>query len=495
MGSGGSGKSYLIKAIVKAVRLFFKENDSVQVVCPTSSAANLIDGCTLHSFFKIATRKHDLIKELKAPHGCRGAQLQENCKNLVVLMIDERSMVGATNWGWMEHNCSFGVSTRFNHSNASWGGLPIVIALGDDIQFPPVCDSAVFNNKSKAPAAIRGTIIWQEFSTVVHLTQIVRQSADQSHFKDILTTLRTYSLSKEQAQWLQNFQWCHLEKQWKNLTQRMEAQGLYIFPRHKQVWEHNKHGLLQLNSTNPIAKICSQDNGRHNKVPADQAQGLQPILWLCKGAKVMLSLNLITHLGLFHRSTGIIKDIIYSNGNMPPQLPQVVMVEFHKYTGTLFIQNNPKIVPIIPVERQMECCNYCKRKQIPLRLAWATTVHGCQGMTVGPSEQDRYIIMDPGDKKFESTCPGSLYVALSRGKTAGTDTTDPDFAFHKDVILNEDRLMHVVNTPTTRARYSEINRLLHLADTTKKDHKYSHTEETFQGLLQSIMANEIPQEE
>ena len=60
--SGGSGKSYLIKAIVKAVRLVLINNSAVQVICPTSSAANLIDGCTLHSFLKIPTRKQVLYK-------------------------------------------------------------------------------------------------------------------------------------------------------------------------------------------------------------------------------------------------------------------------------------------------------------------------------------------------------------------------------------------------------------------------------------------------
>ena len=62
MGSGGSGKSYLIKAIVKAVRLVLNNNSAVQVICPTSSAANLIDGCTLHSFLKIPTRKKTYTK-------------------------------------------------------------------------------------------------------------------------------------------------------------------------------------------------------------------------------------------------------------------------------------------------------------------------------------------------------------------------------------------------------------------------------------------------
>ncbi|XP_064619450.1 uncharacterized protein LOC135482899 [Lineus longissimus] len=50
-GTAGSGKAYLIKCLVKAIRLLFNNNKSVQVVCPTGNSANLISGVTLHSFF------------------------------------------------------------------------------------------------------------------------------------------------------------------------------------------------------------------------------------------------------------------------------------------------------------------------------------------------------------------------------------------------------------------------------------------------------------
>ena len=36
----------------------------------------------------------------------------------------------------------------------------------------------------------------------------------------------------------------------------------------------------------------------------------------------------------------------------------------------------------------------------------------------------RHLIIDPGDIKWEQTCPGALYVALSRAKTMGTFTSD-----------------------------------------------------------------------
>jgi hypothetical protein len=45
------GKSYLIKCLVKAVKMLYNSNKCVQVVCSTGNGANLISGVTIHSFF------------------------------------------------------------------------------------------------------------------------------------------------------------------------------------------------------------------------------------------------------------------------------------------------------------------------------------------------------------------------------------------------------------------------------------------------------------
>jgi hypothetical protein len=53
-GSAGCGKSYLIKCLVKAVKMFYNSNKSVQVLCPTGNSANLISGVTIHSFLVLS---------------------------------------------------------------------------------------------------------------------------------------------------------------------------------------------------------------------------------------------------------------------------------------------------------------------------------------------------------------------------------------------------------------------------------------------------------
>ena len=108
---------------------------------------------------------------MKPPDGQRGETLQANCSGLEVLLVDERSLIGATTMGWM---CWYGVK-KDAQSNQSWGGIPVVVFFGDDIQLPPVLDSPVYNSHSKVPAAMHGVLVWKEFDTSVILKTAMRQ--------------------------------------------------------------------------------------------------------------------------------------------------------------------------------------------------------------------------------------------------------------------------------------------------------------------------------
>ena len=63
-------------------------------------------------------------------------------------------------------------------------------------------------------------------------------------------------------------------------------------------------------------------------------------------------------------------------------------------------------------------------------------------------------------------------MALSRAKSASERGSDPDFAFHEDVLLNDDRLK-LVNTPTTQARQTEMQGLHLLANWCKEMEAFS----------------------
>ena len=233
----------------------------------------------------------------------------------------------------------------------------------------------------------------------------------------------------------------------------------------------------------------SISQGQHaRKCPSDKAGGLQPILYLCKNAKVTLTMNISVAFGLYNGASGTVVDLIYSSGKRPPEdLPDVVMVMFPKYTGPPFYIDQPQIIPITPIEKRLDCsCRSCKRTQIPLRLGWASTIHRCQGLTIGHNESNRYIIIDPGTTAFESRNPGALFVALSRAKSAGNSNKDPDFAWNENIILNEDRLCHVVRTPTTTARTKEINRILEMQQHTREKYRNLQNEHKYINFVLSL---------
>ena len=112
------------------------------------------------------------------------------------------------------------------------------------------------------------------------------------------------------------------------------------------------------------------------------------------------------------------------------------------------------------------------------------------GMTIGPGNYNRHIIISPGSRAFESRNPGALYVALSRATSAGNDTTAPDFGFHPSILLNQDRVCHNPNTRLTRSRNAEIKRLAKLAKDTKKSFGNLNSHEAFLEIVHLIMGNE-----
>ena len=73
--------------------------------------------------------------------------------------------------------------------------------------------------------------------------------------------------------------------------------------------------------------------------------------------------------------------------------------------------------------------NCCTVRWCPLVSCWATTIHKFQGFEAGFDETDmfRYLMVDPGNLKWEQDCPGALYVALSRAKTMGTFMAEGHF--------------------------------------------------------------------
>ncbi|KAI3935331.1 hypothetical protein MKW98_027151 [Papaver atlanticum] len=93
--------------------------------------------------------------------------------------------------------------------------------------------------------------------------------------------------------------------------------ALRLFPTKSDAARYNLQRLKELGY--PVARIPSENNCETAKsADSDEAKGLQQIVLLSKGARVMLCKNLSTQYGLVNGSMGTVVDVLYLNGKKPP---------------------------------------------------------------------------------------------------------------------------------------------------------------------------------
>jgi len=367
--------------------------------------------------------------------------------------------------------CGVGLKGK-QATDMSWGDIPVVVMFGDDYQLPPVLDSPVYRCRSKSTIAMRGSIIWKQFDKCINLKTVVRQNESEGDLKKFLIAIRDYKVTNDQVLWLQKFQWEDLIRlHGSNFEQSFEEGALYLYSTKREVNEHNRSKLEAINKFVPVIKSSAECKGKHAlSVTEDKNGGLAKHIFLAEGCKVFLTSNLCISFGLFNGSPGVIRHIIYVDGNKPQLInsrPNFVIVEFPSYSGPAFVDFNPKLVPIVPIGRPVDCsCSGCTRLQLPLRVGFATTIHRSQGMTIGQGQPNRYVVIHPGKESFEKKSPGARFVAFSRAKSSGSATIYPDFALHKNFLSNNDLLCIKVDNELTRERNKEIERLSKIANNT-----------------------------
>jgi hypothetical protein len=129
--------------------------------------------------------------------------------------------------------CRYGVQNGENFDQ-SWGGLPVVIFLGDDVQLSPVLDSPVYNSSCKLLAALHGVLIWKKFKYSVNLKTIACQRIKKQELKDVLLAIREYKITPVLAKWLQKLQWQNSKSSYGlGLLNDMSEKCLFVFPTHQ----------------------------------------------------------------------------------------------------------------------------------------------------------------------------------------------------------------------------------------------------------------------
>ena len=393
-GGGGVGKTYLLSVIYTEFpglkkKYFAAKNPGsisklprIQMCAMTGCAALLLGhkAKTLHSWAGIGLGKGS-VSELYV----KIRRNQKSYKNWLctdLLIIDEISMMTAE---LLDKLNEIGKKVRGNRK--PFGGIQVLL-VGDFFQLPPV-------NRSDEPTMFAfESDAWKEaITSSIELTKIQRQKDEI--FQKVLKEARVGALSKESCEILSQCQ----GRNWKE----NKIRPTLLFPRRSEVEMINDSNLRALTGRRytykarlvydgKVPDAFNENDEQFQKVVAmfDNESAYSKELELILNAQVMLIANTDPDNGLVNGSRGVIVGFCPST-----ELPIVEFLNgIKKVVGT-------HTWPIEDFE-------FVSRAQVPLRLAYAVTIHKCQGSTLDAA------LVDIGSGVFEY---GQAYVALSRARS------------------------------------------------------------------------------
>lgn len=361
-GEPGSGKTHTINMYIDWLK---SHGVHAAVTASTGIAATHINGITIHSFSGIGIKKN--LTDEQIENIMDKPWVYNKVNQTKVLIIDEISMLDAQTLDDVEAVIAKCKEGLFG-SNEPWGGMQVIF-VGDFFQLPPV-----EKDRKKTVKFAFESDAWDKAKPIFcYLTEQHRQ--EDPTFLEILTKMRCGKITGDHVARLIQ-------------TRKPETQELIT-----KLYTHNA-SVDALNATElqklpgKLQTYTMQSHGNDYLVSMMKKNCLSPgLLKLKEGALVMFTRNNF--------------DEGYVNGTLGKA------VSFEKETNLPIIEiKGGKRIVARPAEWHIE--EYGRSvaiiSQIPLRLAWAITVHKSQGMSL-----DRAII--DLSAAFEY---GQGYVALSR---------------------------------------------------------------------------------
>ena len=336
-GAAGTGKSFLLRSIVRVLQAKHAcREGSVVVTAMSAVAAHHIDATTLHSglgigAFSIDQQLESLFPRTlfahafpDRPHNCQRWQ------NMRVLVIDEVSMLSAQLFTALELLGRVVNSTEDGISPKPFGGIQLILC-GDFFQLPPVVGSNHSLRKDKVWLFLAET--W--FKCGIHVCNLQTVYRQRDHaFVKALSEIRCGQLSPETTQMLR--------KCVQGLPCEKQRGTPMLYPLNKQVEAENTKRLARLDSQ-PFKYHREDWHGRGNSESKRALQCLQKgcaeTVTLKVGCKVMLLANMTRE--LFNGSIGIVVGFevsaphdIASIGEIPMGRPRPFpVVEFYVKGG------------------------------------------------------------------------------------------------------------------------------------------------------------------
>lgn len=356
-GEPGSGKTHTINAFIEWLR---GSGIDPSITAATGIAATHVSGMTLHSWSGIgiseSLSRADIDRIASKEHIARRIQKAK------VLIIEEISMLSAATFEMADAVCR-----EVRRIDKPFGGLTVIL-VGDFFQLPPISRGGEVQFAYQSP-------VWRELSLLMcYLTEQHRQN--DSEFLSVLSAIRSGDVEE-----------MHYEEL---MTRHTEAASLpadapKLFSHNADVDRINAAELAKLSG--PVKKFSMHAKGKDSMIEGLKRGCLSPeLLELKEGAAVMFTKN--SPQGKFVNGT-------------------LGTVTGWDVDGMPIVETKDGLtVTTEPMEWQLEEQGKVKASisQIPLRLAYAMTVHKSQGMSMNVAVIDL-------SRAFEY---GQGYVALSR---------------------------------------------------------------------------------
>jgi hypothetical protein len=361
-GSAGSGKTFVLNQYINYLK---KHKIPVAITASTGIAATHLNGQTIHSWSGIGIKENLTTRDLSFLAGKK--YLSDHVSDVKVLIIDEISMLHKNQLELVNQVLQF-----FKSNQLPFGGIQIVFC-GDFFQLPPIGKTEQSNREKfsfMSNAWVNSNL------NICYLSEQHRQE-DQKLTK-ILNEIREGSVTQNS---IDTLNWAV-----GNTTTEKKIQ---LFTHNYNVDKINNQNLQKLKNTSKLFTAKTKGNPKLLESLKKSILTSEK-LDLKMGAKVMFIKNNYEK-GYMNGTLGEVDSFSEKGFPIIKTVNQRKIIA-EQETWSIQDESGKALVSFV---------------QIPLRLAWAITIHKSQGMTLDEAEIDL-------SETFEK---GQGYVALSRVKS------------------------------------------------------------------------------